>query len=192
MFYNIFERYLTLHYFYISHFCSPGCRRHVSLLEMVPIRGVPRLSAVMIRDLAPNTHNGIFYVCRNSSISNVTLNVKMSIDKGLFPYYIISYNKQGSFQMIIEDYNKGPRVVRKDYVLQKIKNLQESASMPASSGQSQFSIRSLVALKLKLKNYVCGQSPIDFENILEETYLPISTYIYISFLPKQTLFQHCS
>ena len=37
--------------------------------------------------------------------------------KGLFPYYIISYNKQGSFQMIIEDYNKGPRVVRKDYVL---------------------------------------------------------------------------
>ena len=46
--------------------------------------------------------------------------------------------------------------------------------MPASSGQSQFSIRSLVALKLKLKNYVCGQSPIDFENILEETYLPIS------------------
>ena len=48
--------------------------------------------------------------------------------------------------------------------------------MPASSGQSQFSIRSLVALKLKLKNYVCGQSPIDFENILEGTYLPISTY----------------
>ena len=48
--------------------------------------------------------------------------------------------------------------------------------MPASSGQSQFSIKSLVALKLKLKNYVCGQSPIDFENILEETYLPISTY----------------
>ena len=47
--------------------------------------------------------------------------------------------------------------------------------MPASSGQSQFSIRSLVALKLKLKNYVCGQSPIDFENILG-TYLPISTY----------------
>ena len=37
--------------------------------------------------------------------------------KGLCPYYIISYNKQGSFQMIIEDYNKGPRVVRKDYVL---------------------------------------------------------------------------
>ena len=36
---------------------------------------------------------------------------------GLRPYYVISYNKQGSFQMIIEDYNKGPRVVRKDYVL---------------------------------------------------------------------------
>ena len=63
--------------------------------------------------------------------------------------------------------------------------MQESASMPASSGQSQFSIRSLVALKLKLKNYVCGQSPIDFENILEETYLPISTYIYISFLQNK-------
>ena len=72
--------------------------------------------------------------------------------KGLLPYYIISYNKQGSFQMITEDYNKGPRVVRKDYVLWKIKNMQESASMPSSSGQSQFSIMSLVALKLKLKN----------------------------------------
>ena len=43
-----------------------------------------------------------------------------------------------------------------------------------------------------MTRYVCGQSPIDFENILEETYLPISTYIYISFLPKQTLFQRCS
>ena len=40
-----------------------------------------------------------------------------SLSMGLFPYYIISYNKQGLFQMIIEDYNKGPRVVRKDYVL---------------------------------------------------------------------------
>ena len=57
--------------------------------------------------------------------------------------------------MITEDYNKGPRVVRKDYVLWKIQNMQESASMPSSSGQSQFSIMSLVALKLKLKNYVC-------------------------------------
>ena len=37
--------------------------------------------------------------------------------KGLFPYYVISYNKQGSFQMITKDYSKGPRVVRKDYVL---------------------------------------------------------------------------
>ena len=27
-----------------------------------------------------------------------------SSNKGLFPYYIISYNKQGSFQMITEDY----------------------------------------------------------------------------------------
>ena len=54
--------------------------------------------------------------------------------------------------------------------------MQESASMPSSSGQSQFSIMSLVALKLKLKKYVCVQSPIVFENILEGTYLPISTY----------------
>ena len=54
--------------------------------------------------------------------------------------------------MITEDYNKGPRVVRKDYVLWKIKNMQESASMPSSSGQSQFLIMSIVALKLKLKN----------------------------------------
>ena len=69
--------------------------------------------------------------------------------------------------MITEDYNKGPRVVRKDYVLWKIQNMQESASMPSSSGQSQFSIMSLVNLKLKLKNYVCVQSPIVFENILE-------------------------
>ena len=44
--------------------------------------------------------------------------------KGLLPYYIISYNKQGSFQMITEDYNKGPRVVREDYVLWKIQNMQ--------------------------------------------------------------------
>ena len=33
------------------------------------------------------------------------------IGKGLCPYYIISYNKQGYFQMITEDYNNGPRVV---------------------------------------------------------------------------------
>ena len=57
--------------------------------------------------------------------------------KGLLPYYIISYNKQGSFQMITEDYNKGPRVVRKDYILWKIQNMQESASLSASSSQSQ-------------------------------------------------------
>ena len=70
--------------------------------------------------------------------------------------------------MITEDYNKGPRVVRKDYVLWKIKNMQESASMPSSSGQSQFSIMSLVSLKLKLKKNVCGQSSIAFKNILIE------------------------
>ena len=52
--------------------------------------------------------------------------------------------------MITKDYNKGPRVVRKDYVLWKIQNMKESASMPSSSGQSQFSIMSLVALKWKL------------------------------------------
>ena len=73
-------------------------------------------------------------------------------DKGLLPYYIIIYNKQGSFQMITEDYNKGSRVVRKDCILWKIQNMHQSASMPSSSGQSQFSIMSLVALKLKLKN----------------------------------------
>ena len=70
--------------------------------------------------------------------------------KGLFPYYIISYNKQGSFQMITKYYNNGPRVVRKYYVLWRIQNMQQSASMPSSSSQSQFSI--IVALKLKLKN----------------------------------------
>ena len=35
---------------------------------------------------------------------------------------------------------------------EKIKNMQESAFMPSSSGQSQFLIMSLVALKSKLKN----------------------------------------
>ena len=72
--------------------------------------------------------------------------------------------------MITEDYSKGPRVVRKDYVLWKIQNMQESTSMPSSSCQSQFSIRSILALKLKLKNFICGQTiPIAFENILEGT-----------------------
>ena len=89
------------------------------------------------------------------------------LDKGLLPYYIISYNKQGSFQMITEDYNKGPRVVRKDYVLWKIQNMQESASMPACIYWP-ISVFNLVALKLKLKNKVCGQSPIAFKNILIE------------------------
>ena len=73
------------------------------------------------------------------------------VNKGLFPYYIIIYNKQGSFQMITKDYSKGPRVVKKDYVLWKIQNMQESVSIPSSSGQSQFSIRSLVTMKLKQK-----------------------------------------
>ena len=39
--------------------------------------------------------------------------------------------------MITKDYSKGPRVVRKDYILWKIQNMQESASMSASSSQSQ-------------------------------------------------------
>ena len=70
--------------------------------------------------------------------------------------------------MITDDYNNGPRVVRKDYVLWNIQNMQEIASMSSSSGQSQFSIMSLVAFKLKLKKNVCGQSPIAFKNILIE------------------------
>ena len=45
--------------------------------------------------------------------------------------------------MITEYYNNGPRVVRKYYVLQKIQNMQESASMSSCSDQSQFSIMSL-------------------------------------------------
>ena len=45
--------------------------------------------------------------------------------------------------MITKDYNKGPRVVKNDYVLWKIQNMQESASLPPSSDQSQFPIRSL-------------------------------------------------
>ena len=70
--------------------------------------------------------------------------------------------------MITEDYIMGPRVVRKGYVLWKIQNKQQSASMPSSSDQSQFSIMSLVSLTLKLKKNVCGQSPIAFKNILIE------------------------
>ena len=33
--------------------------------------------------------------------------------------------------MITDDYNNGPRVVRKDYVLWKIQNMKESAFMPS-------------------------------------------------------------
>ena len=93
--------------------------------------------------------------------------------------------------MITDDYNNGPRVVRKDYVLWKIQNMQESASMPSSSGQSQFSIMSLVALKLKLKNYVCVQSPIAFENNLEGTFLHISTYCFCQINYKLELKNGC-
>ena len=73
--------------------------------------------------------------------------------------------------MITKDYSKGPRVLRKDYVLCKIQNMKESASMPSFCGQSQFSIRSLVALKLKPKKFVCCLWTIACENILEVTYL---------------------
>ena len=48
---------------------------------------------------------------------------------GLLPYYIISYNKQGSFQMITKDYSKGPRVVRKDYVLWKVQIVLQFVSL---------------------------------------------------------------
>ena len=61
---------------------------------------------------------------RHVNIVKILLESGASPNKGLLPYYIISYNKQGSFQMITEDYNKGPRVVRKDYVLWKIQNMQ--------------------------------------------------------------------
>ena len=64
----------------------------------------------------------------------------------------------------------------------KIQNMQQSASMPSSSGQSQFLIMSIVALKLKLKNYVCVQSPIAFENILEGTYLHIIVFVPALFI----------
>ena len=51
--------------------------------------------------------------------------------------------------------------------------MQERASMPASSGQSQFSIRSLVAMKLKPnQRKICLWTiPNAFENILEGIYL---------------------
>ena len=55
--------------------------------------------------------------CHTVSSTEIVHGFWGKITMGLFPYYIISYNKQGSFQMIIDDYNKGPRVVRKDYVL---------------------------------------------------------------------------
>ena len=53
--------------------------------------------------------------------------------------------------MITEDYNKGPRVVRKDYVLWKVHNMQKSASMHPSSGQSQFLIMSLCDFEIETK-----------------------------------------
>ena len=52
--------------------------------------------------------------------------------------------------MITEDYNKGPRVVRKDYVLWKIQNMQQMP-MPSSSGQSQFSIMKSCGFEIETK-----------------------------------------
>ena len=76
--------------------------------------------------------------------SMTACNIESTLLQTTFPFHhIITYNKQGSFQMITKDYSKGPRVVRKDYVLWKVKNMQESVSMPSPSGQSQFPIRSL-------------------------------------------------
>ena len=80
-------------------------------------------------ETAPNCPSNVFSqecgCCRTEKRKKrfkKSKNAKLNI-KGLFPYYIISYNKQGSFQMITEDYSKGPRVVTKDYVLWKIQNM---------------------------------------------------------------------
>ena len=52
------------------------------------------------------TDRGLALVARRCQLLE-----QLEVRKGLFPYYIISYNKQGSFQMITKDYSKGPRVV---------------------------------------------------------------------------------
>ena len=74
--------------------------------------------------------------------------------------------------MITKDYGQGPRVVRKDYVLWKVQNMQESVSMPSSSGQSQFSVmQEPCGFEIKTKEICLWTIPIAFENILEGTYL---------------------
>ena len=67
-----------------------------------------------------------------------TLTIQVLYIKGLLPYYIISYNKQESFQMITKKNSKVPRVVRKDYGSWKIQNMQESTSMLSSVANLSF------------------------------------------------------
>ena len=99
----------------------------------VPTTSVHVSAAVLwcagcLRDLnCPQDYECVNGICRQVSgfwCGHCLETVFKSTNKGLCPYYIISDNKQGSFQMITEDYNKGPRVVRKDYVLWKIQNMQ--------------------------------------------------------------------
>ena len=63
-------------------------------------------------------HSGLlyaFYSVMNIHPVIIVLSIinQIILSMGLFPYYIISYNKQGSFQMIIEDYNKGTKGCQK-------------------------------------------------------------------------------
>ena len=78
--------------------------------------------------------------------------------------------------MITEDYNKGPRVVRKDYVLWKIQNMKESASMPSFCMWpiSVFN-QEPCGFEIETKELCFWTIPIAFENILEGTYLHIHT-----------------
>ena len=57
--------------------------------------------------------------------------------------------------MITKDYNKGPRVVRKDYVLLKISVFNQEPC----------------GFEIETKEHCLWTIPIAFENILERTYL---------------------
>ena len=74
--------------------------------------------------------------------------------------------------MITKDYSKGPRVVRKDYVLWKIQNMKESASMPSFCMWpiSVFN-QEPCGFEIETKELCFWTIPIAFENILEGTYL---------------------
>ena len=74
--------------------------------------------------------------------------------------------------MITEDYIKGPRVVRKDYVLWKIQNMKESASMPSFCMWpiSVFN-QEPCGFEIETKELCFWTIPIAFENILEGTHL---------------------